>query len=69
MLNKTYYLVVFKKYQPKFNIKGYLCYKTYYLVVFKKYQPKFDIKGYLCYKTITSQNLSSEALVKNFFVL
>ena len=26
-------------------------------------------KGYLCYKAITSQNVSSEAQVKNFFVL
>ena len=25
-------------------------------------------KGYLCYKTITSQNVSSEAQVKNFFI-
>ena len=25
-------------------------------------------KGYLCYKMITSQNVSSEAQVKNFFV-
>ena len=27
------------------------------------------LKGYLCYKTITSQNVSLEVLVKNFFVL
>ena len=27
------------------------------------------IKGYLCYKTITSQNVSSEGQVKNFFIL
>ena len=27
-----------------------------------------DIKGYLRYKTITSQNVSSEALVKNFLI-
>ena len=26
------------------------------------------IKGYLHYKTITSQNMSSEAQIKNFFV-
>ena len=26
-------------------------------------------KGYLCYKTITSQNVSFEAQVKNFFIL
>ena len=26
-------------------------------------------KGYLCYKTITSQNVLSEAQVKNFFIL
>ena len=25
-------------------------------------------KGYLCYKTITSQNVSSEAQIKNFFI-
>ena len=28
----------------------------------------FLIKGYLCYKTITSQNVRSEAQVKNCFV-
>ena len=28
-----------------------------------------DIKGYLRYKTITSQNVSSEAQIKNFFIL
>ena len=28
-----------------------------------------DLKGYLCYKTITSQNVSSETQVKNFFIL
>ena len=26
------------------------------------------LKGYLCYKTITSQNMSSEAQIKNFFI-
>ena len=26
------------------------------------------LKGYLCYKTITSQNVSSEAQIKNFFI-
>ena len=26
------------------------------------------VKGYLCYKTITSQNVSSEAQIKNFFI-
>ena len=26
-------------------------------------------KGYLCYETITSQNVSSEAQIKNFFIL
>ena len=35
-----------------------------------KHQKKLKIvKGYLHYKTITSQNVSSEAQVKNFFVL
>ena len=29
----------------------------------------FVIKGYLCYQTITSQNVSSEAQVKNYFIL
>ena len=28
----------------------------------------YKIKGYLCYKMITSQNVSSEAKVKNFFI-
>ena len=28
----------------------------------------FSISGNLCYKTITSQNVLSEAQVKNFFV-
>ena len=27
-----------------------------------------EVKGYLCWKTITSQNASSEAQVKNFFI-
>ena len=27
------------------------------------------LKGYLRYKTITSQNVSSEAQIKNFFIL
>ena len=27
------------------------------------------LKGYLCNKTITSQNVSSEGYVKNFFIL
>ena len=27
------------------------------------------VKGYLCYKTMTSQNVSSEAQVKDFFIL
>ena len=27
-----------------------------------------DVKGYLRYKMITSQNVSSEAQVKNFFI-
>ena len=27
------------------------------------------VKGYLLYKTITSQNVSSEAQIKNFFIL
>ena len=26
------------------------------------------LKGYLCYKRITSQNLSSETQIKNFFI-
>ena len=34
---------------------------TYFLNIF--------LKGYLHYKTITSQNVSSEAQVKNFFIL
>ena len=29
---------------------------------------KHIIKGYLRYKTITSQNVSSEAQIKNFFI-
>ena len=29
---------------------------------------KFFIKGYLSYKTITSQNVLSEAQIKNFFI-
>ena len=28
-----------------------------------------QLKGYLCYKTITSQNVSSEAQIKNCFIL
>ena len=28
-----------------------------------------DFKGYLRYKTMSSQNVSSEARVKNFFIL
>ena len=28
----------------------------------------FFFKGYLCYKIITSQSVSSEAQVKNFFI-
>ena len=28
----------------------------------------FVVKGYLCYKMITSQNVSSEAQIKNFFI-
>ena len=28
----------------------------------------FQIKGYLRYKTITSENVSSEAQIKNFFI-
>ena len=28
----------------------------------------FNIKGYLRYKTITSQNVSSKAQIKNFFI-
>ena len=28
----------------------------------------FLLKGYLCYKTITSQKVSSEAEVKDFFI-
>ena len=27
-----------------------------------------DIKGYLRYKTVTSQNVSSEVQIKNFFI-
>ena len=27
------------------------------------------IKGYLCYRIITSQNVSCEAQIKNFFIL
>ena len=27
-----------------------------------------DIKGYLHYKTVTSQNVSSEVQIKNFFI-
>ena len=26
------------------------------------------VKGYLCYKMLTSQNVSSEAQIKNFFI-
>ena len=29
----------------------------------------FSSKGYLCYKTITSENVSSDAQVKNVFIL
>ena len=29
---------------------------------------KIYLKGYLCYKTMTSQNVLSEARVKNFFI-
>ena len=28
----------------------------------------FVVKGYLCYKIITSQNVSSEAQIKKFFI-
>ena len=35
---------------------------------FKKCKPYSTFKGYLRYKTITSQNVSSEAQVKNFFI-
>ena len=31
-------------------------------------QLKSGFKGYLRYKTITSQNMSSEAQIKNFFI-
>ena len=31
-------------------------------------RPRNQVKGYLCYKTITSQNVSSEAQVKNSFI-
>ena len=52
------------------NVK--LCYIFKILKEFFKGQ-KFsrvfqDFKGYLRYKTITSQNVSSEAQVKNFFI-
>ena len=30
---------------------------------------KSKLKGYFRYKTITSQNVSSEAQIKNFFIL
>ena len=35
----------------------------------KKCKPYSTFKGYLRYKTITSQNVSSEAQVNNFFIL
>ena len=31
-------------------------------------QETMAVKGYLCYKTITSQNVSSEAQIRNFFI-
>ena len=34
----------------------------------QKYTVAGSIKGYLHYKTITSQNVSSDAQVKNFFI-
>ena len=36
--------------------------------MFMKLEGYFLLKGYLCYKMTTSQNVSSEAEVKNFFI-
>ena len=33
-----------------------------------KYKARHNLKGYFRYKTITSQNVSSEAQVKDFFI-
>ena len=43
------------------TVKSYLRYKAIFC-------NKVALKGYLRYKTITSQNVSSEAQIKNFFI-
>ena len=56
------------------------CYKNFNQQAFKSALDKINwervvnaddlkiVKDYLCYKTITSQNVSSETQVKNFFI-
>ena len=43
-------------------------YQVYYTILLIASELILSLKGYLHYKTITSQNVSPEAQVKNFFV-
>ena len=43
-------------------LKRMNCIETLFVIV-------LNFKGYLHYKTITSQNVPSEAQIKNFFIL